>query len=80
MKDYFDTGEFLTWFNRHVLLLILSRMFLFYQGGVTFDLSQMDEILSVNAEDFDCTVECGVSRKVLNTYLRDTGLWFPVGK
>lgn len=40
----------------------------------------MDQVLDVHQEDFDVTVEPGVTRKALNAYLRDTGLWFPVGK
>lgn len=40
----------------------------------------MDQILNLHPEDFDVTVEPGVTRKALNTYLRDTGLWFPVGQ
>nr|XP_014347543.1 PREDICTED: probable D-lactate dehydrogenase, mitochondrial [Latimeria chalumnae] len=57
------------------------------EGGVTavtvripriFNLSKMDRILDLNAEDFDVTVEPGVTRKTLNSYLRDCGLWFPV--
>ena len=44
------------------------------------DLSKMNKILAVNAEDFDATVECGVTRVTLNNYLRDTGLHFPIGK
>ena len=40
----------------------------------------MNNIISVNAEDFDCCVESGVSRLTLNNYIRDTGLWFPIGK
>lgn len=40
---------------------------------------KMDKILAVHPEDFDCQVECGVTRKTLNNYLRDTGLWFPIG-
>uniref|UniRef100_A0A915KIX4 D-lactate dehydrogenase (cytochrome) n=1 Tax=Romanomermis culicivorax TaxID=13658 RepID=A0A915KIX4_ROMCU len=48
------------------------------KGGVSLDLSALDQIVVVNAEDFDCTVQCGVTRVQLNTYLKDTGLFFPV--
>ncbi|MDH4414162.1 MAG: FAD-binding oxidoreductase, partial [Rhizobium sp.] len=47
-------------------------------GGISIDFSRMNRILSVNAEDLDCTVEPGVTREDLNTYLRDTGLFFPI--
>jgi D-lactate dehydrogenase (cytochrome) len=48
------------------------------QGGISIDFSNMKRVLEVNAEDLDCTVEPGITREELNTYLRDTGLFFPI--
>jgi len=47
-------------------------------GGLSLDFSRMNRVLSVNERDLDCVVEAGVSRKQLNDYLRDLGLFFPV--
>jgi len=48
------------------------------KGGLSLDFSRMNRVLAVNERDLDCVVEPGVSRKQLNDYLRDMGLFFPV--
>ncbi len=47
-------------------------------GGISVDLSEMTQILCVNPDDLDCTVQAGVRREALNEYLRDVGLFFPI--
>jgi D-lactate dehydrogenase (cytochrome) len=47
-------------------------------GGICIDLSQMKRVIAVHTEDLDCVIEPGVTRKELNEYLRDQGLFFPI--
>ena len=48
------------------------------EGGVTLDLSRMNQIIAVNAEDATVTVQAGVLRQQLNEEIRHTGLFFPI--
>ncbi|MET1115521.1 MAG: FAD-binding protein, partial [Comamonas sp.] len=48
------------------------------QGGISLDVSRMNRVLSINAEDLTVTVQPGLSRKQLNEAIRDTGLFFPI--
>ena len=47
-------------------------------GGVSIDVRDMNKVLAVHAEDLDCVVEPGITRKALNENLRDQGLFFPI--
>jgi D-lactate dehydrogenase (cytochrome) len=48
------------------------------QGGVSIDLRDMNQVLAVHAEDLDCVIQPGITRKALNEYLRDVGVFFPI--
>uniref|UniRef100_A0AAV1UIW3 D-lactate dehydrogenase (cytochrome) n=1 Tax=Peronospora matthiolae TaxID=2874970 RepID=A0AAV1UIW3_9STRA len=48
------------------------------QGGVSIDLTGMNNILNVEFENMSCKVQAGVTREQLNVDLRATGLMFPV--
>ena len=48
------------------------------QGGISIDLTRMNRVLAINAEDLTVTVQPGVTRKQLNEELKSTGLFFPI--
>ena len=47
-------------------------------GGLCLNMIEMNQVLQVNAEDLDVVIQPGVTRKQLNEYLKDTGLFFPI--
>lgn len=48
------------------------------QGGISIDVSRMNKVLSVNAEDLTVTVQAGVTRKAVNEAIKNEGLFFPI--
>ena len=48
------------------------------QGGISIDVSRMNQVLSINAEDLTVTVQPGVTRKQVNEAVKSTGLFFPI--
>lgn len=48
------------------------------QGGISLDVSRMNKVLAINAEDLTVTVQPGVTRKQLNDEIKSTGLFFPI--
>ena len=48
------------------------------QGGISLDVSRMNQVLAINAEDLTVTVQPGVTRKQLNEAVKSTGLFFPI--
>src|SRR5207244_2507450 len=48
------------------------------RGGVSIDMRDLNRVLAVHAEDLDCVVEPGITRKQLNEHLRDQGVFFPI--
>eukprot|EP01030_Chromulinospumella_sphaerica_P010098 gene10098-9906_t len=48
------------------------------QGGISIDVSRMNRVLSIHAEDLTVTVQPGITRKALNEAIKDTGLFFPI--
>jgi D-lactate dehydrogenase (cytochrome) len=56
----------------------LEGQLLAVQGGISIDVSRMNQVLSINAEDLTVTVQPGVTRKALNEAVKSTGLFFPI--
>ena len=48
------------------------------RGGICLDFRDMNRVLAVHAEDLDCVIEPGITRKQLNEHLRDRGVFFPI--
>lgn len=48
------------------------------RGGISLDLSRMNQVLAIHAEDLTVTVQPGVTRKALNEAIKHTGLFFPI--
>jgi D-lactate dehydrogenase (cytochrome) len=48
------------------------------QGGLSLDVSGMNQVLAVNVEDLTVTVQPGVTRKQLNDAINRMGIFFPI--
>lgn len=48
------------------------------RGGISVDLSEMNKVVAIHAEDMDAVVQPGVTRKQLNAALHGSGLFFPI--
>ena len=48
------------------------------RGGISLDVSRMNQVLQVHAEDMTVTVQPGIRRKALNEAIKDLGLFFPI--
>src|SRR5262249_24110399 len=47
-------------------------------GGITIDLSSMNRVLALHGADLAASVQAGVTRKQLNSEIRESGLFFPI--
>src|SRR5271155_425382 len=47
-------------------------------GGICLNFRDMNRVLALHAEDLDCVIQPGITRKQLNEHLRDQGVFFPI--
>jgi D-lactate dehydrogenase (cytochrome) len=80
-----DVSGILTICNRHRIPVVpfgtgtgLEGGTVATKGGICIDLARMNTVLRVSQDDMDCTVQAGVTRKQLDRYLHDSGLFFPI--
>src|ERR1700712_2147154 len=80
-----EVAEVVKLADRHAVPVIpfgvgssLEGHLLAVQGGVSIDLSRMNKVVSVHAEDLTVTVQAGVTRTQVNEEIRHTGLFFPI--
>ncbi len=81
-KDVADAIKLASEFNVPVIPFgvgtSLEGHLLAVQGGISVDVSRMNQMLAINAEDLTVTVQAGVTRKQLNEAVKSTGLFFPI--
>ncbi|TSE26318.1 FAD-binding oxidoreductase [Tepidimonas aquatica] len=56
----------------------LEGQLLAVRGGISLDVSRMNQVLAVHADDLTATVQPGVTRKQLNEAIKHLGLFFPI--
>jgi len=56
----------------------LEGQLLAVQGGISLDVSRMNQLLRLDADDLTVTVQPGITRKQLNDRIKDSGLFFPI--
>ncbi len=85
VRDTADVSRLLALCNEHRVPVIpygagtsLEGSVSALHGGVAVNLQEMKDIIEVHHEDLDVVVQPGVTRRQLNDYLRDSGLFFPV--
>ncbi len=80
-----DVADAVALANEHAVPVIaygtgssLEGHLLAVQGGISIDVSRMNQVLRINDDDLTVTVQPGVTRNQLNNEIRHTGLFFPI--